>query len=81
MKPDDPNFDEQEITFNVVKSVREGVGHIATLKDVLYVNKLPKTRSGKVARNTLAAMVQGKSYKVNMEWFSACAKNLIMTSI
>ena len=55
---------QSELTKEVRQLVRETIGPIATLKDVLRVKKLPKTRSGKVARNTLAAMVQGHQYKV-----------------
>ena len=44
--------------------VRKTVGPIATLKHALVVAKLPKTRSGKIARNTLAAKASGNSYKV-----------------
>lgn len=32
---------------------------------MVVVPKLPKTRSGKIARNTIAAMAAGKEYKVD----------------
>lgn len=39
--------------------VREHVGHIATLKEVYFVSKLPKTRSAKIMRRVVKAVVQG----------------------
>jgi acetyl-CoA synthetase len=39
--------------------VREHVGHIATLKEVYFVSKLPKTRSAKIMRRVVRAVVQG----------------------
>jgi len=33
--------------------VREKVGAFAKLENVIFVNKLPKTRSGKILRNLL----------------------------
>lgn len=50
----------------VIKLVRKGIGPVATLKHVIFVAKLPKTRSGKIARNTLAAMAAGKTYNVSI---------------
>ena len=38
--------------------VREHVGHIATLKEVYFVSKLPKTRSAKIMRRVVRAVVQ-----------------------
>jgi acetyl-CoA synthetase len=40
--------------------VREEVGPIATLKDVTFVSKLPKTRSAKIMRRVVQAVVVGK---------------------
>ena len=48
----------------IKQTVREFVGPVASFRDVVIVRKLPKTRSGKIARNTIAAMVSGKPYKV-----------------
>ena len=48
------------------------MGALASFKEVLIVEKLPKTRSGKVARNTLAAMIAGQPYKVNPSAFNTC---------
>jgi acetyl-CoA synthetase len=39
--------------------VREHVGHIATLKELYFVSRLPKTRSAKIMRRVVRAVVQG----------------------
>jgi acetyl-CoA synthetase len=39
--------------------VREKIGHIATLKDIYFVTRLPKTRSAKIMRRVLKAVVTG----------------------
>lgn len=54
----------EEIAKEVIAKVREQVGPVACFKYVVIVPKLPKTRSGKIARNTLAAIVAGQPYKV-----------------
>lgn len=48
----------------VIATVRENVGPVASFKDVIIVPRLPKTRSGKIARNTLAAIAAGQPYRV-----------------
>jgi propionyl-CoA synthetase len=56
--------DHKEYEKQIIALVREHVGPVAALKRVIFVPKLPKTRSGKIARNTLAAMANGAVYKV-----------------
>ncbi|MEM1264023.1 MAG: AMP-binding protein [Pseudomonadota bacterium] len=43
----------------VVSAVRSDVGPVAALKRVVVVERLPKTRSGKVLRKTLRALANG----------------------
>uniref|UniRef100_H3C1F9 acetate--CoA ligase n=1 Tax=Tetraodon nigroviridis TaxID=99883 RepID=H3C1F9_TETNG len=54
----------EEISGEVVKLVRETVGPVAALRKVLFLWALPKTRSGKIPRSALGALVNGKPYKV-----------------
>ncbi|KAK7098847.1 acyl-CoA synthetase short-chain family member 3, mitochondrial-like isoform X2 [Littorina saxatilis] len=54
----------EEMVKNVIEAVRKSVGPVAAFKKALIVPKLPKTRSGKVARNTLAAMAAGKPFQI-----------------
>ncbi len=49
----------------LVAQVRIRVGPWAVFKRVQVVNKLPKTRSGKILRNTLRAAANGLPYKVH----------------
>lgn len=56
---------EKESLIKTLKlQVREQIGAIASLKDVLVVERLPKTRSGKILRKVMRQMVDGESYKV-----------------
>lgn len=57
------NVDRQVMTESCVKHVREEVGPVAVLKRVLVVSKLPKTRSGKTARASLAKMAAGQPFR------------------
>ncbi|MEM8982168.1 MAG: AMP-binding protein [Pseudomonadota bacterium] len=54
----------REIPVAVVRAVRNEVGPVAALKRVVIVERLPKTRSGKVLRKTLRALANGDSIDV-----------------
>lgn len=58
---------EEEITKEVVKLVRDTIGPVAAFRNVLFVHGLPKTRSGKIPRSSLADLVNGKPYKVGCD--------------
>jgi len=58
------NRDDQEITDELVQMVRDQVGAVASLKRILVVNRLPKTRSGKVLRRTMRSIVAGSEYSI-----------------
>ncbi len=51
------------IADEVVARVRQRVGAIASLKTVLVVERLPKTRSGKILRGTMRAIADGEEYR------------------
>lgn len=53
-----------DICAEVVAQVRNQIGAVASLKSVLVVERLPKTRSGKVLRATLRAIADGQPYQV-----------------
>jgi len=44
--------------------VREQLGAIASFKRAAVVERLPKTRSGKILRGTMRNIADGESYKV-----------------
>lgn len=50
----------EELVLELKNSVRSKIGAIATLRDVLVVERLPKTRSGKILRKTLRQMIDGE---------------------
>jgi acetyl-CoA synthetase len=43
----------------LVKHLRSAIGTFATPEDVIFVDKLPKTRSGKIMRRVLKAVASG----------------------
>ncbi|MBO0888763.1 acetyl-coenzyme A synthetase, partial [Candidatus Bathyarchaeota archaeon] len=50
----------QELDRELHEWVREHVGHIASLKQIFFVSKLPKTRSAKIMRRVVHAVVIGQ---------------------
>jgi len=48
-----------ELRAELVKKVRTAIGPIATPDAIIIVNKLPKTRSGKIMRRLLKAVLSG----------------------
>lgn len=55
---------DAEIAKEVVALVREKIGAVASLKDVMVVNRLPKTRSGKILRKLIRTMLDGKEFQI-----------------
>lgn len=49
---------EDSLKKQIIRSIREQIGPIATPKEIHFVTKLPKTRSGKIMRRILRAVVQ-----------------------
>nr|XP_015208322.1 PREDICTED: acyl-CoA synthetase short-chain family member 3, mitochondrial isoform X1 [Lepisosteus oculatus] len=56
---------EEDVVEEIVRLVRESIGPVAAFRKVVFVNRLPKTRSGKIPRSTLAALVSRKAYKIS----------------
>src|SRR5665213_997502 len=53
-----------EIEAEAVALVRERIGPVASFKAALVVERLPKTRSGKILRGTMRAIADGGDYRV-----------------
>jgi propionyl-CoA synthetase len=53
-----------EIEREAVALVRERIGPVASFKAALVVDRLPKTRSGKILRGTMRRIADGESYTV-----------------
>ena len=56
--------DHGDIVTEVVALVREQIGPVVAFKRAMIVQRLPKTRSGKILRSTLRAIVDGDDYNV-----------------
>ncbi|HVA15932.1 MAG TPA: propionyl-CoA synthetase [Stellaceae bacterium] len=56
--------DRAVIASEVVALVRERIGPVASFKTALVVERLPKTRSGKILRGTMRAIADGETYKM-----------------
>ncbi|MGA8261639.1 MAG: propionyl-CoA synthetase [Arenicellales bacterium] len=55
--------DHGQIIKELVALVREHIGPVAAFKQAAIVERLPKTRSGKVLRGTMRAIADGQPYK------------------
>ena len=53
-----------DILEDLVRLVREKIGPVAAFKKVTVVDRLPKTRSGKILRGTMKAIADGQEYKM-----------------
>jgi propionyl-CoA synthetase len=54
--------DRDEIVGEVVQLVRERIGPVASFKAAVVVDRLPKTRSGKILRGTMRRIADGVEY-------------------
>ena len=57
------NRDHGQIVKECVALVRDQIGPVAAFKHAVVVDRLPKTRSGKILRATMAKIADGESYK------------------
>lgn len=55
---------DDEIISTLKNKVRSDIGAIASLKGLLIVERLPKTRSGKILRKTLRQMIDGQEIDI-----------------
>ncbi|WP_204113787.1 propionate-CoA ligase PrpE [Shimia biformata] len=53
-----------DVVKEVVKLVREKIGPVAAFKLAVVVDRLPKTRSGKILRGTMVNIADGTPYKM-----------------
>lgn len=57
-------IDEAVLSKELVQLIRSSIGPIACYKETYIVNRLPKTRSGKILRKSMRQMVNGEEYAV-----------------
>ncbi len=55
---------EEEIQKEIIGDVRKAIGAVASFRDVLVVNRLPKTRSGKILRKLLRNIADEKEFNI-----------------
>ncbi len=53
-----------EIVKEAIQSVREQIGPVAAFKTAVVVNRLPKTRSGKILRGTMQKIADDEDWKM-----------------
>ena len=56
--------DDADVVAECVKLVRDKIGPVAAFKHAVVVNRLPKTRSGKILRATMVKIADSESYKM-----------------
>jgi propionyl-CoA synthetase len=54
----------ETVAAEAVKLVRERIGPVASFKTAIVVQRLPKTRSGKILRGTMRRIADGEEYKM-----------------
>ena len=58
------NQAHDQIKSDVVKMVREKIGPVAAFKDAAVVERLPKTRSGKILRGTMQKIADAQIWNM-----------------
>lgn len=58
------NKDDTQLEIEIVQAIRQKIGAVASLKNVIFVARLPKTRSGKILRKLLRDLIDGKEVQV-----------------
>lgn len=56
--------DEARLCAELAQRIRQEIGAFASLKEVLIVERLPKTRSGKILRKMIRQIAAGEEYQV-----------------
>jgi len=57
-------IDHDELEDELVEMVRDKIGAIACFRRALVVDRLPKTRSGKILRRVIRQIADGEEYSV-----------------
>lgn len=57
-------YEHFQLEYEIVQLVRGQIGAVASMKNVIDVKRLPKTRSGKILRKLLRSLLDGAAYQV-----------------
>ena len=55
---------EEQLQQEIVQSIRDEIGAVASFKEVKVVKRLPKTRSGKILRKLLRNIADGVDFDI-----------------
>jgi len=55
---------DEDLIAELKQSIRNDIGAIASLKNLFIIDRLPKTRSGKILRKTLRQMIDGQKIEI-----------------
>ena len=55
---------DEDIVSELIQMVRENIGPVASFKTALVVERLPKTRSGKILRGTMKKIADAEEYRM-----------------
>ena len=58
------NRPHDDIEKELIQLVRQEIGPVAAFKTAIVVDRLPKTRSGKILRGTMRQIADGEEYKM-----------------
>jgi propionyl-CoA synthetase len=53
-----------QLEYEIIKLVRQKIGAVASLRNVVIVERLPKTRSGKTLRKLMRSIADGDDYQI-----------------
>ena len=56
--------DPDKVVAEVIALVRDRIGPVAAFKKAVVVNRLPKTRSGKILRGTMRSIADSQPWKM-----------------
>ena len=57
-------IEHYQLQQETIKLVRQQIGAVASLQNVVIVDRLPKTRSGKILRKLMRSIADGESFLV-----------------
>ncbi len=58
------DIEHYQLEQEIVKLVRQQIGAVASLRNVVIVNRLPKTRSGKILRKLMRSITDGEEFQI-----------------
>jgi propionyl-CoA synthetase len=60
----DAEIEHFQLEQEIIKLVRQQIGAVASLRNVVIVERLPKTRSGKTLRKLMRSIADGENYQI-----------------